>query len=47
MSLRLFVVTIAAPPTGVIPAKAGTQLTARASGKMDPSFCWDDIEGVA
>jgi len=35
-----------APPPGVIPAKAGTQLSAGAGGEMGPSFRWDDIEYV-
>ncbi|KQV03197.1 hypothetical protein ASC68_27515 [Devosia sp. Root105] len=29
-------------PPAVIPAKAGTQLSAGAGGEMGPSFRWDD-----
>ena len=36
-----------APPTAVIPAKAGLHFAARAGGELGPSFRWDDIEGVA
>jgi hypothetical protein len=47
MTFLAFSATALAIPTDVIPAKAGTHLAARAGGELDPSFRWDDTEGVA
>src|SRR5262249_18758804 len=43
-SFKLLVGKVSPTSPAVIPAKAGTQLAASASGDMDPSFRWDDIE---
>ena len=39
--------TVLPHPPAVIPAKAGTQASARASRELDPSLRWDDTELVA
>ncbi len=35
--------TTVRPIPGVVPAKAGTQLTTREGGLLGPSFRWDEI----